>query len=288
MADEKRRKNSTRWWKRSLSNRCSRVLGACTTCYRRARIRFKTIRCGWGCLPLPLSAVLQPGTGERGREFSVASAKPHHHVPRLRAFQEFKNSRSRGVSLTANGKPFFFLFCSRNLHRHIFPPSPLLRYRLSESCISSEERLIILIAFLRISYHIRLTKCNRIIWRIVHGNIGFDLSTVNFDFVHISFVYNASRFFPSLSFRLFRARSTIDSFDLVSIRSARLEMRFRSPLGCATIRFEANAFSTKLWIPSFVCSISIRKSTTRPRFCSSNRSPMIIATIILRLGFLLN
>lgn len=158
MADEKRRKNSTKWWKRSLSNRCSRVLGACTTCYRRARIRFKTIRCGWGCLPLPLSAVLQPGTGERGREFSVASAKPHHHVPRLRAFQEFKNSRSRGVSLTANGKPFFFLFCSRNLHRHIFPPSPLLRYRLSESCISSEERLIILIAFLRISYHIRLTK----------------------------------------------------------------------------------------------------------------------------------
>ena len=46
------------------SNRCSRVLGAC---YRRARIRFKTIRCGRGCL-LSLSAAPQPGTRERGRE----------------------------------------------------------------------------------------------------------------------------------------------------------------------------------------------------------------------------
>lgn len=35
MADEKKKK--TRRWKRSLSNRCSRVLGARTTCYPRTR-----------------------------------------------------------------------------------------------------------------------------------------------------------------------------------------------------------------------------------------------------------
>lgn len=140
------------------SNRCSRVLGACTTCYRGARIRFKTIRCGWACLPLPLSAVLQPGTRERGREFSVASAKPHHHVPRLRAFQEFKNSRSRGVSLMMNarptGNPFSSSFVRETFTAIFFPPRFFVvnvRYRLSESCITldeDQERLIILIAFL--------------------------------------------------------------------------------------------------------------------------------------------
>lgn len=173
------------------SNRCSRVLGACTTCYRGARIRFKTIRCGWACLPLPLSAVLQPGTRERGREFSVASAKPHHHVPRLRAFQEFKNSRSRGVSLMMNarptGNPFSSSFVRGTFTAIFFLPRffvvralPFIRvmHHIGRGSRAINNPYCVSCTFLMPTYHIRSRYghsflCNRIIRRIVRANIGF-------------------------------------------------------------------------------------------------------------------
>lgn len=207
------------------SNRCSRVLGAC---YRRARIRFKTIRCGRGCL-LSLSAAPQPGTRERGRERERVFRGERKTAPSRATSACFpgiqKQPQPSCVSLTMNARETLFLplLFARNLHIfHLSPPRvralPFIRvmHRIARGLLREiNNPCCVSCTLYFISYHVRYSA-HPIIRRIVHALISVSLlrfmNEVNFDFVHIPSFVTASRFFPSLSFRLFRARSTIHEF----------------------------------------------------------------------------